>query len=79
MRKRRSAGKVAGELNLPVLVDKLELALVAIPDRTSVCRALSDLDQRLGSRGGKAFARAVRSTPMRPQPQTVAESLPLFP
>jgi hypothetical protein len=57
MRKRKLAGKVTGELRLPVLLYRLELALAGIPDRTSVCEALPNLDKHLSSVGEKCPAR----------------------
>lgn len=78
MQKRKFARKRAGEVNLPELLNLLELALTGTPARTSVCRALSDLNRRLGSASGKTAARASRSaSPRRPR-QTAIESLPLF-
>jgi hypothetical protein len=43
MQKQEFARKRAGEVNLPELLDQLELALAGTPARKSVCRALSDL------------------------------------
>ena len=78
MQKRKFAGKRAGEVSLPELLDQLELALTGTPARTSVCRALSDLNWRLGSASGKTAARVRRSASPRRRRQMVAESLPLF-
>jgi len=78
MQNRKFARKIAGGVSLPELLDQLELALNGAPARTSVCRALSDLNRRLGSASGQAAARASRSAPPRRQRQTVVESLPLF-
>lgn len=80
MRKRKFAGKMTGESSLPELLNRLELALVAMPDRTSVCKALSDLNKRLGSVGESTPARTCRSAASRRQRQrqTAVESLPLF-
>ncbi len=50
MQKRKFARKSAGEVNLPELLDRFELALTGTPARTSLCRALSDLNRRLGQR-----------------------------
>ena len=78
MQKRKFAGKRAGEVSLPELLDQLELALTGTPARKSVCRALSDLNRRLGSASGKTAARASRSASPRRRRQTAVESLPLF-
>jgi hypothetical protein len=78
MRKRKLAGKVTVELSLPVLLDRLELALVGIPNRTSVCKALSDLNKHLSSVGEKGPPRTRRSRPPRRRRQTAVESLPVF-
>lgn len=78
MRKRKFAGKMTGESSLPELLNRLELALAGMPDRPSVCKALSDLNKRLGSVGGHAPSRTSRSAPSRRQRQTAVESLPLF-
>jgi hypothetical protein len=78
MQKRKFARKRVGEVSLPDLLDQLELALTGTPARTSVCRALSDLNRRLGSGSGKTAARAIRSVPSRRRRQMNAESLPLF-
>ncbi|MGF6770267.1 uncharacterized protein YdeI (YjbR/CyaY-like superfamily) [Paraburkholderia sp. GAS199] len=85
MRKRKSARQNAIEINLPELFDQLELALAAEPARNSVCKALSDLNRRLGSSGLKAAARPKArarpqgtQAPRRRVPQAVVESLPLF-
>jgi hypothetical protein len=78
MQKRKFAGKRAGGVSLPELLDQLELALTGTHARTSVCRALSDLNRSLGSAGGKTAARASRSALPRRRRQTVVESLPLF-
>ena len=78
MQKRKFAGKRAGGVSLPELLDELELALAGTPARTSVCRALSDLNPRLGSASGKIAARASRSTSPRRRRQTTVESLPFF-
>jgi len=71
---------MTGESSLPELLNRLELALVAMPDRTSVCKALSDLNKRLGSVGESTPARTCRSAASRRQRQrqTAVESLPLF-
>lgn len=78
MRKRKFAGKMTGESSLPELLNRLEAALVAMPDRTSVCKALSDLNKRLGSVGEYVPARTCRPAASRRQRQTAVESLPLF-
>jgi hypothetical protein len=53
MQKRKFAGKRAGGVSLPELLDELEVALTGTPARTSVCRALSDLSRWLSSANGK--------------------------
>ena len=78
MGKRKFEGKMTGESSLPELLNRLELALAGMPDRTSVCKALSDLNKRLGSVGEQAPARSNRSTAARRRRQTAVESLPLF-
>ncbi|MGF6998779.1 hypothetical protein P3T25_007160 [Paraburkholderia sp. GAS32] len=78
MQKRKFARKSAGEVNLPELLDRLELALTGTPARTSVCRALSDLNRRLGSTSEKIAARPGRSPSPRRRRQTAVESLSLF-
>jgi hypothetical protein len=57
MQQRQLARKRAVELGLVELLDRLELALAAMPARTSVCKALADLNRRLGSVGQKPAAR----------------------
>jgi hypothetical protein len=61
MQKRKFARKRAGGVSLPEMLDQLELALAGTPARTSVSRALSDLNRRLGSASGKTAARTSRS------------------
>jgi hypothetical protein len=81
MQKREFARKRAEEVNLPELPelpDLLELALAGTPARTSVCRALSDLNRRLGSAAWNTVARASRSASPRRRRKTAVESLPLF-
>jgi len=78
MKKRKFARKGAGEVSLPELLDRLERTLTEMPARISVCRALSDLNRRLGSTNGKAAARTGRTTPSRRRRQSAVESLPLF-
>ena len=78
MQKRKYARKRAGGVSLPELLAQLELALTGAPTRASACRALSDLNRRLGSTSGKTAARASRSTSPRRRRQTAVESLPLF-
>jgi hypothetical protein len=78
MQKRKFTRKRAGEVNLPELLDRLELALTEMPARTAVCRALSDLNRRLGSTSEKTAARTSRSTSPRRRRQTAVESLSLF-
>ncbi|WP_175153840.1 hypothetical protein [Paraburkholderia ultramafica] len=60
------------------LLDRLELTLTEIPARTSICKALSDLNRRLGSTRGKPAARASRPASPRRRRSAVVESLPLF-
>ena len=48
MRKRKVAVKMGGGSSLPELLSRLELALVGMPDRKSVCKALLDLNRALG-------------------------------
>ncbi|MFM0013551.1 hypothetical protein [Paraburkholderia sediminicola] len=43
-----------GELGLPQLLNRLELALAGTPDRTTIWKALSDLNERLASIGKKS-------------------------
>jgi hypothetical protein len=78
MQKRKLARKRAGEVSLPELLDRLELALTAIPARTSLSRALSDLKRRLGSVSEKSTVPTRRSMSMQARRQTVVESLQLF-
>jgi hypothetical protein len=78
MQQRKRARKLAAEVGLVELLDRLELALTEIPARTSICKALSDLNQRLGSTGGKPAARPSRLACPRRQRSAVVESLPLF-
>jgi hypothetical protein len=78
MQKRKLARKRAKEVNLPELLDRLELALTRTPPRTSVCRALSDQSRRLCSSSGKAAAQPGRSASSRRRRQTAVESLQLF-
>jgi hypothetical protein len=78
MQKRKFARKRTGGVSLPELLDQLELALAGTPARTTVCRALSDLNRRLGSASGKTAARPDRSPSPRRRHQTAVESLPLF-
>jgi hypothetical protein len=78
MQKRQSVQKRGTEGSLPELLDRLELALAETPVRTSVWKALSDLNERLASVGKKAPARTSRSTPSRRRRQTAFESPKLF-
>jgi len=78
MRKRKSTGTVTGKWSLPELLDRLELELVGIPDRTPLCKALSDLKKHLCSAGEKGPAQTSRCLPQRRRRQTAVESLPLF-
>jgi hypothetical protein len=78
MQKRKFSRTSAGEASLPELLDRLELALTGIPPRTSLCRALSDLNRRLGSASEKTAAWTSRSPSPRRRRQIAVESLPLF-
>lgn len=78
MQKRTLARKRSGGMSLPELLSQLELALAGTLARTSVCRALSDLNRRLRSATGKTSARACRTASPRHRRQPVVESLPLF-
>jgi hypothetical protein len=78
MEKRKLARKRAGEVSLPELLDRLELVLTGMPPRTSLCRALSDLNRWLGSASEVAAARTSRSVLLRPGRQIVVESPSLF-
>lgn len=49
-------------MSLPELLDQLELALTGTPARMSVCRALSDLNRRLGPTSAQPAARPSKST-----------------
>jgi pilus assembly protein TadC len=69
MRKRKIARTTATEPGLQELLDRLELALIDLPARAPVGKALTDLNRRLGSDSGKAVERRRR---------TAVESLPLF-
>jgi hypothetical protein len=72
------ARKRIGEVSLLELLDRLELALTGTPARRSICRALSDLNRRLGSASTKATRWTSRSVSMRRQRRRAVESLPLF-
>jgi hypothetical protein len=63
---------------LPELLDRLELALTGIPARASVCKALSDLNRRVGFAGANAATGTNRTAPPRRRRQAVVESLSLF-
>ncbi|WP_301773089.1 hypothetical protein [Paraburkholderia sp. SECH2] len=76
MKKRKFARTREGEVSLPELLDRLELALTEVPPRMSDCRVLSDLNRRLGSTNEKAAAWAGRITPSRRRCQCAVESLP---
>jgi hypothetical protein len=78
MQKRKVTRSRAGEVNLPELLDHLEQALTEIPPRTSVFRALSVLNRRLGTTNQKTGARKSRSRVSRHPPVTATESFPLF-
>jgi hypothetical protein len=78
MQKRKFARKRVGGVSLAELLDQLELAFAGTPARKSVCRALSDLNRRLGSANGKTAPRASRSATPRRRRQTAVETLPLF-
>lgn len=72
MEKRKLARKRAGEGSLPDLLDRLELALKWMPDCAPVCKALSDLNRRLGAVSEISIA------PTRRRRQSGMESLPLL-
>ncbi|ASW01706.1 hypothetical protein CJU94_26505 [Paraburkholderia aromaticivorans] len=78
MRKRKFAGKMVEGPSLQELLNRLEAALVSMPERRSVCKALADLSRTLGSAGEKAPRRAIRSTRARGRREAIVESLPLF-
>jgi hypothetical protein len=79
MHKRKLARNLAGEASLPELLDRLELTLAGVPAGTSVCKALFDLNRRLGSSGGHVAARSRRAAPApRRDRMAAAESLSLF-
>jgi hypothetical protein len=78
MQNRKLARKRAGEVSLPELLDRLELTLTGMPARTSVRRALSDLNWRLGFDSAKAATRTSRSAPPRRRREAGFDSLSLF-
>jgi hypothetical protein len=79
MHKRKLARNQAGEASLPELLDRLELTLAGVPAGASVCKALFDLNRRLGSSGGYMVARRRRAAPAPRRDRTAtAESLSLF-
>jgi hypothetical protein len=57
MQKRKFPLEKGWEVNLPELLDRLELTLTGIPPRTAVFRALLVLSRRLGSTSQKTDAR----------------------
>lgn len=77
MPNRKFVRERARETSLPEMLTRLELASTGIPARKSVCRALLEVNKRLGSVGGKAFVSTNRSASPRRR-QSAAESLPLF-
>jgi hypothetical protein len=78
MQQRKPARTSAAEVGLVELLDRLELALTKMPARISVCKALSDLNRRLGSSRGQPAARTGRPVSPRRRRSAVVESLPLF-
>ena len=79
MHKRKLARTRAGEASLPELLDQLELTLAGTSAGTSVCKALFDLNRRLGSSGGYVAARSRRAAPApRRERRMALESLSLF-
>ncbi|MFL9931410.1 hypothetical protein P0D88_19625 [Paraburkholderia sp. RL18-103-BIB-C] len=60
------------------LLDRLDLVLMQMPVLPSVCRALSDLNYRLGAASPKPAARINRPASPRRRRAPVVESLPLF-
>jgi hypothetical protein len=53
MQQRERARDSVAEAGLVELLDRLDLALMQMPARPSVCRALSDLNYRLGAASPK--------------------------
>ncbi|NPT62613.1 hypothetical protein [Paraburkholderia elongata] len=78
MQKRMSVQKRGSDGSLPELLNRLELALAETPARTSVCRALLDLNRRLDSARKETPARISRFASPRRRRQPVVESLSLF-
>ena len=78
MRQRKLARKRAGEGSLPELLDRPELALIGMPDRAHVRKALSDVNRRLGSVSEISTARTRRPAPARRRNKLGIGSLPLF-
>jgi hypothetical protein len=78
MEKRKLARRWAGEVSLPELVDRLELALTEVTPGASVFKALSVLSLRLGSPGETGAVQKSRSGVSRRARHTAVESLPLF-
>jgi hypothetical protein len=78
MEKRKLARRWAGEVSLPELVDRLELALTEMPPGASVFKALSVLSYRLGSASGPGAEQKSRPGVSRRARHTAVESLPLF-
>jgi hypothetical protein len=78
MQQRKLARKRAGEGSLPELLDWLELALIGMPDRGHVCKALSDVNRRLGSVSEISTARTRRPALARRRDNSGIESQPLL-
>lgn len=77
MRKLANVSAAAG--GLVELLDQLELALADSSPRKPVCKALFDLNRRLGTGvTDKPPARAKRTASARRERRVVVESLPLF-
>jgi hypothetical protein len=77
MQQRKRARERVVEAELAELLHRLDLALMRIPARPSVCRALSDLNCRLSAASPKP-AWVGRPTSPRRRRTPVVESLPLF-
>jgi hypothetical protein len=78
VQKRKLARKRAGEASLPEVLDRLELALIGMPDRAQVCKALSEVNRRLGSVSKISAGRTSRPAPARRRDKSGIESLSLF-
>lgn len=79
MQMRELANPNAAPVGLVELLDRLELALTHSSPRTPVCKALFDLNRRLGTDTlGTAPVRRKRAVARRRERLVVVESLPLF-